>query len=111
MEGLRQEKIKSINWKHYFILKALFSSETKELTTPELIEKLKFYFKLYNINLSNYECTRTLLNRQLGVLIDVGLITKFVGATNRYEINSNYESICYSLIVGFFGLLDLKEVK
>jgi len=111
MNGWRLEKIQKINWKHFFILKALFSSETKELTTPELIIKLKEYFEFYNIRLSNYEGTRTLLNRQLIVLIELGLITKFVGSSNIYALNPKYESIVYSLVVGFFGLFDLKEAN
>ena len=111
MDGWKLEKVKKINWKHYFILKSIFSSSNKELTTPELIEKLKFYFNLYGVKFSNYESTRTLLNRQLTNLIDIGLVIKFPGAINTYAINSKYNSIIYSLIVGFFGVLDLKEEK
>jgi len=111
MDGWKLEKVKKINWKHYFILKSIFSSSNKELTTPELIKKLEFYFDLYGVRFSNYEGTRCLLNRQLTNLTDIGLITKFSGASNTYAINPKYNSIIYSLVVGFFGILDLKEDK
>ena len=105
---MRLEKIQKLNWKHYFILKSLFSNDLKELTTPELVEKMKFYFKLYGVRVSNYQGTRTLLNRQLDVLIDLKLISKSVSSTNSYKINPRYEGVCYNLIIGFFGILDLK---
>ncbi len=101
------EMIKNLklNWMDFLILKALVSSERKELMSSELRGKLKLYCQSQGL----VWVSRIFVHQRLEKLIEWNLITKVKTVENIYILNPEYSGYVASLCLGFFGIIEKKE--
>lgn len=103
----RMEKLKKLNWFHLFVLKAIVSEQTKSLTTTQIAVALKKYFCLYGIPFKK-DSSRVFFTQKIGLLLDLGIITRTKGASNIYSVNPKYSSEIMLFTTGFFGFFEKK---
>lgn len=96
-----------LNWMDFLIMKALVSSESKELLSSELRRKLKIYCQSQGLEW----VSRIFVHQRLEKLIEWGLVKKVKTVENIYSLNPEHSGYVASLCLGFFGIVENKEGK